>query len=216
MPGSKADELHRKWHPHHRRRRDDVRHPDLRLPGPCSGSCARRGIVQPTPIHVPGLPVVLSGHDMIGIAFTGSGKTQVSVPPLYHGGAAAVHDDADCAWGPFGMIICLAQLDVVKKSVHIVVDWWQRLVGSTERRKKRRKYLDQQRLASRGLDVGGSLALGCGHFSQEYIDALKAEDKAKELGWLPPVDYDSDLFYGYDTDLHGSQGWESDRSWHLR
>ncbi|WVZ78246.1 hypothetical protein U9M48_025989 [Paspalum notatum var. saurae] len=30
-------------------------------------------------------------------------------------------------------------------------------------------------------------------------EIFRAEDKAKELGWLPPVDYDSDLFRGYDT-----------------
>ena len=41
-----------------------------------------RGIVQLTPIQVSELPAVLSGRDMIGIAFTGSGKTLVFVLPL--------------------------------------------------------------------------------------------------------------------------------------
>jgi len=37
---------------------------------------------KPTPIQIQGLPVVLSGRDMIGIAFTGSGKTLVFVLPM--------------------------------------------------------------------------------------------------------------------------------------
>jgi len=41
-----------------------------------------RGIIQLTPIQVPELPVVLSGRDMIGIAFTGSVKTLVFVLPF--------------------------------------------------------------------------------------------------------------------------------------
>ncbi|KAG2292355.1 hypothetical protein Bca52824_039024 [Brassica carinata] len=38
--------------------------------------------VKPTPIQVQGLPVILSGRDMIGIASTGSGKTLVFVLPM--------------------------------------------------------------------------------------------------------------------------------------
>lgn len=41
-----------------------------------------KGIVNPTPIQMQGIPTVLSGRDMIGIAFTGSGKTLVFVLPL--------------------------------------------------------------------------------------------------------------------------------------
>ncbi|VEN46840.1 unnamed protein product [Callosobruchus maculatus] len=39
-------------------------------------------IKKPTPIQIQGIPTVLSGRDMIGIAFTGSGKTLVFVLPL--------------------------------------------------------------------------------------------------------------------------------------
>ncbi|VVC90786.1 unnamed protein product [Leptidea sinapis] len=41
-----------------------------------------KGIKKPTPIQVQGIPAVLSGRDMIGIAFTGSGKTLVFALPL--------------------------------------------------------------------------------------------------------------------------------------
>ncbi|VDN14621.1 unnamed protein product [Dibothriocephalus latus] len=41
-----------------------------------------RNIINPTPIQMQGLPAVLSGRDMIGIAFTGSGKTMVFALPI--------------------------------------------------------------------------------------------------------------------------------------
>ncbi|KAJ3103002.1 hypothetical protein HDU97_010440 [Phlyctochytrium planicorne] len=41
-----------------------------------------KGITKPTPIQVQGIPTVLSGRDMVGIAFTGSGKTLVFTLPL--------------------------------------------------------------------------------------------------------------------------------------
>lgn len=41
-----------------------------------------RGIIKPTPIQMQGLPAVLSGRDMIGIAFTGTGKTMVFALPI--------------------------------------------------------------------------------------------------------------------------------------
>lgn len=42
----------------------------------------KKGIKKPTPIQVQGLPAILSGRDLIGIAFTGSGKTLVFVLPI--------------------------------------------------------------------------------------------------------------------------------------
>uniref|UniRef100_T1GC48 RNA helicase n=1 Tax=Megaselia scalaris TaxID=36166 RepID=T1GC48_MEGSC len=41
-----------------------------------------KGITKPSPIQVQGLPAVLSGRDLIGISFTGSGKTLVFVLPI--------------------------------------------------------------------------------------------------------------------------------------
>jgi ATP-dependent RNA helicase DDX41 len=59
---------------------DDVPPPlkrfvDMRFPRPILDCLNERGIKRPTPIQIQGLPVALASRDMVGIAFTGSGKT---------------------------------------------------------------------------------------------------------------------------------------------
>lgn len=80
---------------------------DMRFPEPILEKLKAKGIVQPTPIQVQGLPVILSGRDMIGIAFTGSGKTLVFVLPLI---MVALQEEIMMpivpGEGPFGLIIC--------------------------------------------------------------------------------------------------------------
>ncbi|XP_062008063.1 DEAD-box ATP-dependent RNA helicase 35 [Rosa rugosa] len=80
---------------------------DMRFPEPILKMLKTKGIVQPTPIQVQGLPVILSGRDMIGIAFTGSGKTLVFVLPLI---MMAMQEEIMMpivpGEGPFGLIIC--------------------------------------------------------------------------------------------------------------
>jgi ATP-dependent RNA helicase DDX41 len=55
---------------------------DMKFPRSIVKALKDKGIMKPTPIQIQGLPVVLSGRDMIGIAFTGSGKTLVFVLPM--------------------------------------------------------------------------------------------------------------------------------------
>jgi len=52
------------------------------LPGDLLSALREKNIKRPTPIQVQGMPVALSGRDMIGIAFTGSGKTIAFTVPL--------------------------------------------------------------------------------------------------------------------------------------
>ncbi|BAS99296.1 dEAD-box ATP-dependent RNA helicase 35B [Oryza sativa Japonica Group] len=110
MPRSRADALRRSWHI--LVDGDDVPPPsrsfgDLRLPEPILRALRGKGIEKPTPIQVQGLPVALSGRDMIGIAFTGSGKTLVFVLPLI---MAALQEEILMpivpGEGPFGLIVC--------------------------------------------------------------------------------------------------------------
>ncbi|XP_074284449.1 DEAD-box ATP-dependent RNA helicase 35-like [Silene latifolia] len=80
---------------------------DMRLPEPILRKLKEKGIEKPTSIQVQGLPVVLSGRDMIGIAYTGSGKTLVFVLPLI---MAALQEELMMpvvhGEGPFGLIVC--------------------------------------------------------------------------------------------------------------
>lgn len=80
---------------------------DMKFPDPILKKLKAKGIVQPTPIQVQGLPVILSGRDMIGIAFTGSGKTLVFVLPLI---MIALQEEMMMpilpGEGPFGLIVC--------------------------------------------------------------------------------------------------------------
>ncbi|KAK7337773.1 hypothetical protein VNO77_18360 [Canavalia gladiata] len=80
---------------------------DMRFPEPVLKRLKAKGIVQPTPIQVQGLPVILSGRDMIGIAFTGSGKTLVFVLPMI---MVAMQEEIMMpivpGEGPFSLIIC--------------------------------------------------------------------------------------------------------------
>ena len=54
---------------------------EMKFPSPILQQLESKGSKRPTPIQVQGLPVVLSGRDMIGVAFTGSGKTLVFALP---------------------------------------------------------------------------------------------------------------------------------------
>ena len=51
---------------------------DMKFPKPIIKQLLSKGIKKPTPIQAQGLPVILSGRDMIGIAFTGSGILSVT------------------------------------------------------------------------------------------------------------------------------------------
>ncbi|CAF2632415.1 unnamed protein product [Rotaria sp. Silwood2] len=55
---------------------------DMKLPIGVLNALKEKKIMLPTPIQMQGIPSVLSGRDLIGIAYTGSGKTLVFVLPL--------------------------------------------------------------------------------------------------------------------------------------
>lgn len=79
----------------------------MRLPQPVMKQLEQKKITKPTPIQMQGLPTVLSGRDMIGVAFTGSGKTLVFVLPLI---AFALMNERTMPLqrgeGPIGLVLC--------------------------------------------------------------------------------------------------------------
>ncbi|KAJ4462693.1 putative DEAD-box ATP-dependent RNA helicase 35 [Paratrimastix pyriformis] len=88
---------------------------DFKLPAPILEVLKLKGIKQPTPIQMQGLSVALSGRDMIGVAFTGSGKTLVFVLPMV---VQALEEERRLpiiqGEGPFGLILCPSTFDITK------------------------------------------------------------------------------------------------------
>ncbi|CAO3625043.1 unnamed protein product [Cunninghamella echinulata] len=79
---------------------------DMRLPKPILKYLEDKNINKPTPIQIQGLPVALSGRDMIGIAFTGSGKTLTfSLPLVMFSLEAEVKLPLERGEGPIGLIL---------------------------------------------------------------------------------------------------------------
>lgn len=55
---------------------------ELGLPVSLTGSLTRMGLVKPTPIQAQTIPLALEGHDILGSAQTGTGKTMAFTLPL--------------------------------------------------------------------------------------------------------------------------------------
>ena len=79
----------------------------MKFPRPILETLVNKGIETPTPIQIQGLPVGLSGRDMNGIAFTGSGKTLVFTLPMIMG---ALEEEMKVpivsGEGPFALLLC--------------------------------------------------------------------------------------------------------------
>lgn len=93
---------------------------DMKFPKPILAALDRKGIKKPTPIQVQGIPTILSGRDLIGIAFTGSGKTLVFVLPLI---MFCLEQEVRLPFipneGPYGLIICPSR-ELAKQTYDII------------------------------------------------------------------------------------------------
>lgn len=79
---------------------------EMRLPNGILEGLKMKGITRPTQIQMQGLPPVLQGRDMIGIAFTGSGKTLVfGVPMILCALEQELRVKVTNHEGPYGLII---------------------------------------------------------------------------------------------------------------
>ncbi|EAA20577.1 RNA helicase-1 [Plasmodium yoelii yoelii] len=80
---------------------------DMKFPKAILKGLKKKKINKPTQIQMQGLPSILLGRDIIGIAFTGSGKTIVFVLPLI---MTCLEAELRCpieeGEGPLGLIIC--------------------------------------------------------------------------------------------------------------
>ncbi|KAI5342889.1 hypothetical protein L3X38_010765 [Prunus dulcis] len=126
MPMKQCDLIRKQWHIEVSG--EDVPPPiknfkDMRFPELILKTLKAKGIVKPTPIQVQGLPVILSGRDMIGVASTGSGKTLVFVLPLI---MVALQEEIRMpivpGQGPFGLIICPSR-ELAKQIYEVVEEY---------------------------------------------------------------------------------------------
>lgn len=96
---------------------------DMKFPKPILLGLVRKGIKKPTPIQVQGIPTILSGRDLIGIAFTGSGKTLVFVLPIV---MFSFEQEIRLPFvpneGPYGLVICISR-ELAKQTFDIVLLW---------------------------------------------------------------------------------------------
>ncbi|CAG5132902.1 unnamed protein product [Candidula unifasciata] len=92
----------------------------MKFPQPILDVLTKKGILEPTPIQIQGIPTVLSGRDMIGIAFTGSGKTLVFTLPIV---MFCLEQEKKLPFmkreGPYGLIICPSR-ELAKQTFDII------------------------------------------------------------------------------------------------
>jgi len=92
----------------------------MKFPQPILDDLASRNIKRPTPIQMQGLPVALAGRDMVGIAFTGSGKSLTFALPLV---MASLEEEIRMPLvggeGPVGIILAPSR-ELVRQTFDIV------------------------------------------------------------------------------------------------
>ncbi|KAI6203341.1 RNA helicase [Aphelenchoides besseyi] len=95
---------------------------EMKFPRTIVRALKSKNIVMPTVIQMQGLPVALTGRDMIGIASTGSGKTLTFVLPLI---MFCLEQEVslrfDRGEGPFGLIIVPSR--ELAKQIFDVITW---------------------------------------------------------------------------------------------
>lgn len=103
---------------------------DMKFPKPLLEALEEKNIKRPTPIQMQGLPVALAGRDMVGIAFTGSGKTITFSLPLV---MAALEEELRMPLlpgeGPVGIILAPSR-ELARQTFDVVSSFCER-VSST-------------------------------------------------------------------------------------
>lgn len=106
---------------------------EMKLPKPVIRELRRRGIKRPTPIQMQGLPTALAGRDMIGISFTGSGKTVVfTLPMLMTAWEEELREPFRPGQGPAGIIIAPSR-ELARQTHDIVAEFCQSIAEYASR-----------------------------------------------------------------------------------
>ncbi|KAL7504530.1 hypothetical protein ACHAXN_002174 [Cyclotella atomus] len=96
---------------------------DMAFPPPILEALKKKNVKRPTPIQMQGLTVALSGRDMVGIAFTGSGKTLSFSLPLV---MAAMEEEARMPLvpgeGPVGIVLAPSR-ELARQTYEVVMEF---------------------------------------------------------------------------------------------
>ena len=105
---------------------------DMKLPSPVIQCLQEKGITRPTPIQMQGIPIALAGRDMVGIAFTGSGKTLTFCLPAV---LAALEEELRMPIrpreGPTGAILAPSR-ELARQTYENVVDFCRAIAQQPE------------------------------------------------------------------------------------
>lgn len=103
---------------------------EMKLPSSILSELTRLGIKHPSPIQMQGLPVALSGRDMIGIAFTGSGKTLVfALPAIMAAWEMEARMPHLTGGGPASLILSPSR-ELARQTFDIVTEFCKRIADA--------------------------------------------------------------------------------------
>lgn len=105
----------------------------MKFPKSVINAMKKKNIKKPSPIQMQGLPAVLSGRDIIGIAFTGSGKTLVFVLPII---MFALEQEYKMPFtrgeGPYGLIIVPSR--ELAKQIYEISEYYCQSIAQYDRK----------------------------------------------------------------------------------
>lgn len=105
----------------------------MKFPKCLISSLKKKNIKIPSPIQMQGLPAILSGRDIIGIAFTGSGKTLVFVLPII---MFALEQECKLSFksgeGPYGLIIVPSR--ELARQIYEIIEFYSRSISNSDRK----------------------------------------------------------------------------------
>ena len=108
----------------------------MKFPRALISALKRKNIRKPSPIQMQGLPAILSGRDIIGIAFTGSGKTLVFVLPLV---MFALEQELKLPFspneGPYGLVIVPSR--ELAKQIYEIAEFYSEALATASQKSSR-------------------------------------------------------------------------------
>lgn len=101
---------------------------EMKIPGILCNALAKKGIARPTPIQVQAIPALLTGRDLIGIAFTGSGKTLTfGIPLLMFAMEEEMNMPLEQGEGPICLVLCPSR--ELARQTHEVIEYYSNILS---------------------------------------------------------------------------------------